>query len=199
MRMPLLSFFATAILLAGPENGTPAGEQKSPRHSASPGQSYDESTDSTQHSTIVATGYDSGLWRLEYLQSTQQDHTGSTENAGDVLTASGRIDSTTNGTNTAGAIDGTLAKLINNDTIEFATTSVPVLNETNDLLPDGSDPLDTTLQAMSDWEYASSFAAENKPRWGTASGPSATSIIVGVVGILIVIGAYVSSGSRVNA
>jgi len=196
MRMLLLSFFATSIQFAGLGNDSRAGVQNwSQPQSTSPGQSRGGTNESAWRSTITANGYDSGLWRFEYLPHTEND-TANTANSDDAFTASSKNDSTTHNTNTVGEIDGALTKLINNDMMEFATISVPIVTETADLSSNKPDSIEMTLETMSDWDYASSFINENKQRAGTANGPSATSVIVGVVGVLIVIGAYVSSGKR---
>ena len=49
---------------------------------------------------------------------------------------------------------------------------------------------------MSEWETAVADSGASVTPGFTASGPSLTSAIVGFVGIMIVIGAYVSSGKR---
>lgn len=132
-----------------------------------------------------AVGFDSGLWRSEFLQQPKQ---GKDE--------------------TAAAVS---AEMQNATASDAAKSSPPAFAYSDKLV---TIPLDTpplidpqmldangqaTLQeetTMSEWENAVAVAGASVTPGFTASGPSITSAIVGFVGIMIVIGAYVSSGKR---
>lgn len=140
----------------------------------------------------VALSYDSAFWRTEYLPS--DDEKKAEGEAGQNADANG-LSVGSDGhsqTHAASSIDAALEKLIQSDTIELATTAMPTPTS-NTLGSSDSGEDSNPIEGMSDWEFAASEATDNATIGATASGPSATSAIVGIVGVLIVIGAYVSS------
>ncbi len=132
-----------------------------------------------------AVGFDSGLWRSEYLQQPKQDKDKTKVPPSEVMpnkTTSDPVKSTptsfrysenliTIPLNTSSVIDTQIHQADGESTIQEETT-------------------------MSEWDNAVSESTASVTPGSTASGPSITSAIVGFVGIMIVIGAYVSSGKR---
>lgn len=138
-------------------------------------------------------GYDSAFWRSEYAAGTlKQDQT--TDDEG--VTASAETGSAIPQTETArSSTDKTSNLIMYSDKLVVTLNNTPVIIAPSEAQTAGEpDELPATTQ--SDWEYAALNAADGPTVGSTSSGPSATSAIAGFVGIIIVIGAYVSSGNH---
>ena len=153
-----------------------------------------------KQSRFDPSGFDSALWRSEYLwQASEDDLTGKesqgnsspTEDVTDV-----RPLPATKGPNDAPERkkDAQAAISYSNGLITMPI-DVPTAMESRGLTMDGNSH-DAPNVTMSDWEKAVFNSAGKSTLGFTASGPSVTSAIVGFVGTMIVIGAYVSSGKR---
>ena len=156
----------------------------------------DESGGDLRQSAFDPLGYDSGLWRSEYLGRQNDDKN-----------ADRQLIPAPVGTQSAPRQAGTshhrrddkFGSSIFSDHLAMIpvdiTVDIPVVIRTPE--PQGvgeSDPQSATT--MSDWEFAAATATGSATIGFTKSVPSVTSAIVGFVGIVIVIGAYVSSIER---
>lgn len=152
-------------------------------------------SDRTQ-SPFDVMGFDSGLWRSEYLTPPTEDiddakKTSALSQTADQLSELASLPSVPG----PKAKKTTLAASSYSDSLVPMPIDIPVFTETPEVhtIRASEEDVDTT---MSDWENAIGNSAGNATLGLTASGPSATSAILGIVGILIVAGAYVSSGKR---
>ncbi len=132
-----------------------------------------------------AIGFDSGLWRSEFLNQRNPEDNDAEEPGSD---------GTKPATPPVPAKSPEPAFVYSNKliTIPLDTSAVA---ETH--VPDAKD--ESSLQAettLSEWENAVAESGASVTPGSTASGPSVISAIVGFVGIMIVIGAYASSGNR---
>ena len=152
----------------------------------------DESGGDLRQSAFDPLGYDSGLWRSEYLGRQNDDKN-----------ADRQLIPAPVGTQSAPRQAGTshhrrddkFGSSIFSDHLAMIPVDIPVVIRTPE--PQGvgeSDPQSATT--MSDWEFAAATATGSATIGFTKSVPSVTSAIVGFVGIVIVIGAYVSSIER---
>ena len=152
----------------------------------------DESGGDVRQSAFDPLGYDSGLWRSEYLGRQNDDKN-----------ADRQLIPAPVGTQSAPRQAGTshhrrddkFGSSIFSDHLAMIPVDIPVVIRTPE--PQGvgeSDPQSATT--MSDWEFAAATATGSATIGFTKSVPSVTSAIVGFVGIVIVIGAYVSSIER---
>ncbi|MEJ7595148.1 MAG: hypothetical protein WKF77_26795 [Planctomycetaceae bacterium] len=146
-----------------------------------------------QQSTFDPFGYDSGFWRTEYTTGPPKQGPTAADNP---VAASAGIRSATPQTEIArNSEDKTSDLYIYSDKLAAALNETPVIVGPSEAQTVGeADELPATTQ--SDWEYAALNAADGPTVGSTSSGPSTTSAIAGFVGIIIVIGAYVSSGNR---
>jgi len=133
-----------------------------------------------------AIGFDSGLWRSEYLQQPTQEDKDTKHSASDVAT-SATISSSAKSPPPA---------FVYSDKLVTIPLDIPAVIETPMQHANGESSLLMEETAMSEWENAVAESGGSVTPGSTASGPSVTSAIVGFVGIMIVIGAYVSSGKR---
>lgn len=145
-----------------------------------------------RQSAFDSLGYNSGLWRSEYLAQQNDDDDADRQ----LIAASDGTQSARPQTGTSHqSRDNKLGPPVYSDYLAMIPIEIPVVMRTSDFLAAGDSEAQFTT-AMSDWEYAAAAATGSKTIGLTTSGPSATSAIVGFVGIVIVIGAYVSSGKR---
>ena len=146
-----------------------------------------------RHSAFGTLGFDSGFWRTEYAaRPAEQD-----QNADDnPIAVSTETRSATAHNETAHhSKDKTPDAFDYSDNLAVLPIEIPVISGPFEIQAVGEpDKLPATTQ--SDWEYAAADATEGKSVGSTKPGPSVISAIVGFVGIVIVIGAYVSSGNR---
>ncbi|MDA1230695.1 MAG: hypothetical protein O2856_07975 [Planctomycetota bacterium] len=152
-------------------------------------------SDRTQ-SPFDAMGFDSGLWRSEYLRPPAED-TDDAQKASDPSPTANQLSelASLSSVPEPNAKMTTLAAFGYSDSLVPMPIDIPTVTETSGFhtIIASEEDVDTT---MSDWENSNANSAGNATLGLTASGPSATSAILGVVGILIVAGAYVSSGKQ---
>ena len=132
-----------------------------------------------------AVGFDSGLWRSEYLQQTKQDKDETKASTSGVITTAA----------TSGSAKSTPPAFVYSDKLVMIPLNTPVQIQTHKFHTNGESDLQEET-AMSEWENTVATSGASVTPGFTASGPSVTSAIVGFVGIMIVIGAYVSSGKQ---
>ena len=186
MRINSVSFFAATTIVATHMLSTFAAQLPTA-----------PTSESLVHQILPKTiWYDSGLWRSEYLRQSHEEvdaaviESENSSDAGDAiqndpLTA---VDASSGMTKPPAAIVYS-ASLIS---IPFDSPAA-----TQSLEFQAIDEFDVQLDAtMSEWDHAVSKAGGGVTSGAMASGPSVTSAIVGFVGIMIVVGAYVSSGKR---
>ena len=157
-----------------------------------------------RQSTTDPIGFDSGLWRAEYL--TQQTDENSDENSDEdedkdpkssvEATTGGEISASTSSIPASRGSDNTMNSRIYSDKLALMPIEIPIIAERSEYQPVREHYAESAVPTMSDWEYAAVTATKSTTIGFTTSGPSATSAIVGFVGIMIVIGAYVSSSER---
>lgn len=131
-------------------------------------------------------GFDSGLWRSEYLQQPTQDDDDTRVSRSGVGTSA----------TTTGSAKTPPPAFVYSDKLITIPLDTPALIETHMQHANGESSLLLEETTMSEWENAVAESGASVTPGFTASGPSVTSAIVGFVGIMIVIGAYVSSGKR---
>ncbi|MBC7965053.1 MAG: hypothetical protein H7Z17_03925, partial [Fuerstia sp.] len=85
--------------------------------------------------------------------------------------------------------------ILYSDNLAIVPIEIPVIMGQAELQATG-EPEARDATTLSDWEYAVVKSGGSATVGSTASGPSVTSAIVGFVGIIIVIGAYASSGKN---
>ncbi len=139
-----------------------------------------------------AIGFDSGLWRSEYLQQPTQDDDDTKASTSDVITSTSDVITSTT---TSGSANSRPPAFVYSDKLITIPLDTPALTETYMHHANNESSLQEET-AMSEWESAVAESGASLTPGSTASGPSVTSAIVGFVGIMIVIGAYVSSGQR---
>ena len=145
-----------------------------------------------RQSAFDSHGYDSGLWRSAYLARPAEDNKAADD---DPIASSTTAHSATPETASAGhGKNKTSESILHSDNLAMVPIEIPVIMGQSELQSTGEPERDATT--LSDWEYAVVKSGGNPTVGSTASGPSATSAIVGFVGIIIVIGAYASSGKR---
>jgi hypothetical protein len=137
------------------------------------------------HTTSDAIGFDSGLWRSEYLQQPRQDN-----DEAAASTSAAKTNATT-----SGSVKSPPPAFFYSDQLVTIPLDTPGLIEPQMNNADGASGLQDET-AMSEWENAVAESGASVTPGFTASGPSLTSAIVGFVGIMIVMGAYISSGKR---
>lgn len=125
-----------------------------------------------------AIGFDSGLWRSEYIQQQKTDN-----------------DESPTPTPVSSLASAPPAAFIYSDNLVTIPLNTPALMETPAIQVNGESSFEEET-TMSEWENAVASSGGKATPGSTASGPSLTSAIVGCVGIMIVVGAYVSSGKR---
>ena len=195
MRIMLLSSLSVLTLVSGFQTRNLADTPNSSTEKlASLSALRDDSTDAAQPSPLDTASYDSALWRTEYLPSTKNQQRANTADA-EAPTDSGAVQSISQGSDTPRGHDALLARFMNNDATELAAISIPLLTDSSNLFPD-AEADEMSREAMSDLEYAAIDASQHVKNGYTASGPSATSALVAVAGILILIGAYLPSVRR---
>lgn len=141
-----------------------------------------------------AIGFDSGLWRSEYLQQlTQDDDDDDTKPSTSTIMTSAK---TAASAATSGSAKSPPPAFVYSDKLVTIPLDIPAMIETPMQHANGESSLLMEETAMSEWENAVAESGGSVTPGSTASGPSVTSAIVGFVGIMIVIGAYVSSGKR---
>jgi len=145
-------------------------------------------------STADPIGFDSGLWRAEYL--TQLTDEGKDQKCSVEITTGGKVFASTSSLPASRGKDNTMRSLIYSDKLALMPIEIPIIAERSEYQPVRDSCAESTVPTMSDWEYAAVTATKSTTIGFTTSGPSATSAIVGFVGIMIVIGAYVSSSQR---
>ncbi len=152
----------------------------------------DESGGDVRQSAFDPLGYDSGLWRSEYLGRQNDDKNADRQ----LIPAPVGAQSAPRQAGTSHhRRDDKFGSSIFSDHLAMIPVDIPVVIRTPE--PQGvgeSDPQSATT--MSDWEFAAATATGSATIGFTKSVPSVTSAIVGFVGIVIVIGAYVSSIER---
>ncbi|MEZ6032545.1 MAG: hypothetical protein R3C17_05610 [Planctomycetaceae bacterium] len=187
-------FLLAQILMAGSAG---VGAMPRPEEAAvqgSLGIESDSSDGSMRQAKADPQGFDSGLWRAEYMTQPADDSGAE----GDPSIA------VRNGAQAVGgpavlvprSKDHAFGSLIYSDNLAMVPIEIPVVINKSEFQAVHEADADLSTPALSDWEYASVTATGSKTIGFTTSGPSATSAIVGCIGILIVIGAYVSSGER---
>lgn len=142
------------------------------------------------HVAADAIGFDSGLWRSEYLQQQKSDKEEGDASATDVM----QSDVMTS-TPVSSSAKSPPAAFIYSDNLVTIPLDTPALIESQGIQINGESTFEEEA-TMSEWENAVASSGGNATPGFTASGPSLTSAIVGCVGIMIVVGAYVSSGKR---
>lgn len=139
-------------------------------------------------------GFDSGFWRAEYLPQ------GAVEDRTDDDSSFDKAIGTTSAHTPSGTApqeqDDPLDSLTYSDELAITSIQNPNVTGSSELLQFGDSVAQSSTPKMSDWESAAATATTNATIGFTASGPSATSAIVGFAGIMIVIGAYASSSVR---
>lgn len=118
-------------------------------------------------------GFDSGLWRAEYLTQ--------------------RADENDPG------VSASRGAFVYSNSLAMIPVDIPVTIGKSEHEEVRESDAGTSAPTMSDWEYAAATATSSSKSATigfTSSGPSATSAIVGFVGTIIVIGAYASSVGR---
>ena len=152
----------------------------------------DMSGGDVRQSAFDRLGYDSGLWRSEYLAEQTDDDDADHP----LVPASGGTQSTTPMTGVSNySRDVMLGSSIYSDHLAMIPIDIPVVMRTSGLRAIGESEAQPAT-TMSDWEHAAAAATGSTTLGFTRSGPSVISVIVGFVGIVIVIGAYASSGTR---
>jgi len=146
-----------------------------------------------RQSTFDPRGIDSGFWRSEYLARPVQQEQTDSDNP--LATSAGTRSATPQAETVRHSPDKTLNFSRYSDNLAMRAIEMPEIRGKSELQAT-EEPDEEKGTTLSDWEYAAVTAAGSATRGSTASGPSATSAIVGFVGIIIVIGAYVSSGNR---
>ena len=148
-----------------------------------------------RQSAFDSHGYDSGLWRSAYLARPAEDNQAADD---DPIASSTTAHSATPETASAGhGKNKTSESILHSDNLAMVPIEFPVIMGQSELQATG-EPEERDATTLSDWEYAVVKSGGNPTVGSTASGPSATSAIVGFVGIIIVIGAYASSGKRAS-
>ena len=146
-----------------------------------------------RQSAFGALGYDSGFWRTEYAARPAEQDQNADDNpiaeSTETRSATAQHETANHSTDTASDA------LVDVDSAAVIPTEVAVNIGPSEIQAIGEpDELPATTQ--SDWEYAAVYATGSTTPGSTKPGPSVISAIVGFVGIIIVIGAYVSSGNR---
>jgi hypothetical protein len=138
-------------------------------------------------------GYDSGLWRSAYLARLAEKN----QAADDAPVASSRKThfATSETVSPDQREDQTSDSILYSDNLAMVPIEIPVIMGQPELQAAG-EPEESDVTTLSDWECAVVKSGGSATLGSTASGPSATSAIVGFVGIIIVIGAYASSGKN---
>ncbi len=141
-------------------------------------------------------GFDSGLWRSEYLRPPTED-IDDAQKASDPSPTANQLSELASlpSVPLSNAKKTTLAASNYSDSLVPMPIDIPTFTDTPGFhtIRASEEDVDTP---KSDWENSIANSAGNATLGLTASGPSATSAILGIVGILIVAGAYVSSGKR---
>ena len=152
----------------------------------------DESGGDVRQSAFDPLGYDSGLWRSEYLGRQNDDKNAHRQ----LIPAPVGTQSALRQAGTSHhSRDDKFGSSIFSDHLAMIPIEIPVVIRTPE--PQGVGESDAqSATTMSDWEFAAATATGNATIGFTRSGPSATAAIVGFVGIVILIGAYVSSGKH---
>lgn len=135
--------------------------------------------------TSDAVGFDSGLWRSEYLRQPRQDND----------EAAAAISAVTTKETNSGSVKSPPPVFVYSDKLVRIPLDTPALIEPHMFDADGESALQEET-AISEWENAVAESGAGLIPGSTASGPSVTSAIVSFVGIMIVIGAHISSGKR---
>ena len=133
-------------------------------------------------------GYDSGFWSTEYAARPAERDQNVDENP---IAASTAMHSAT----ALHSADRMSDATVYSDNLALIPIEVAVAIGPAEIQAAG-EPDEFTATTQSDWDYAAMNAAGSTIAGSTQPGPSVTSAIVGFVGIVIVIGAYVSSGNR---
>jgi hypothetical protein len=130
-------------------------------------------------------GFDSGLWRSEYLQQSKQDKGTTKASATEVVTT----------VTTSGTTNTPPPAFVYSDKLVTIPHDAPAVMDTHGVSTNGESD-EQGEATMSEWDNAVAKSGASATPGFTASGPSVISAVVGFVGIMTVIGAYVSSGKR---
>ena len=192
MRLPHVLLFA-GLTLTVIQSAASMPQMDLPTSQLSSQLTSNPSGGDVRQAAFDALGYDSAFWRSEYAAGPlKQGQTADDE----TIAESAETGSATPQTETArNSADKTSDVFIYSDQLAVTLNETPVIMAPSEAQTAGEpDELPATTQ--SDWEYAALNAANGPTVGSTSSGPSATSAIAGFVGIIIVIGTYVSSGNR---
>ena len=138
-----------------------------------------------------AIGFDSGFWRSEYLQQPKEDKDKDKDKDKTDASSSDLMATAT----ASGSAKQPPAAFVYSDTLITVPLDTPAVIDIQ--LGEASSQLGLVEETtMSEWENAVAESGASVTPGSTISGPSVTSAIVGFVGIMIVLGAYVSSGKR---
>lgn len=191
--LKVLCLFAQ-ILMAG---STSVGALPQPEEAAVQGSlriESDSSDRSMRQAKADPQGFDSGLWRAEYM--TQPADENAAEGDQSIAVRNGAQALGGPAVPVPRSKDHAFGSLIYSDNLAMMPIEIPVVINKSEFQAVHQADADLSTPTLSDWEYASATATGSRTIGFTTSGPSATSAIVGAIGILIVIGAYVSSGER---
>ncbi len=138
-------------------------------------------------------GIDSGFWRTEYTARPAEQDPTTNDNP---IASSTETHSGTPQFEAANlATDRTPDSIVSGDNMVIGPVEILVTIGHAEIQA-ARKPDELPATNLSDWDYAVLKSSGSATVGFTKSGPSMTSAIVGFVGIIIVIGAYVSSGSR---
>jgi hypothetical protein len=138
-------------------------------------------------------GYDSGFWRTEYAARAAEQDQHADDNPIAVFRET-RPATAQNETANPSA-DKASGPFVYSDNLAVIPIETAVIMSSTEFQAVG-EPDELAATTQTDWEYAAVNATGGSTVGSTKPGPSVTSAIVGFVGIIIVIGAYVSSGNR---
>ncbi len=143
---------------------------------------------------------DSGLWRSEFLTKVSN-------------TRASEVDAPLSAQPEPQLSSGLVTRQVSESPLsDFAEApgnslivEMPVVGLAEFMLPDSSADLpergnDTEAAAgdttLSDWQQAAAVSVGRKGRTLNSNGPSLISLVVGVVGLIVIVGAYMTSGKK---
>lgn len=144
-----------------------------------------------RQSTFDFQGFDSGLWRSIYLATPANEYQAAETNT--VARSTDKPAELAEKKSAGHSREKPFDATSYSDKLALIQIENPLITGQSELQATG-EPDAHELATLSDWEYMAVKSGGGKTVGATASGPSATSAIVGFVGIIIVIGTYASSG-----
>ena len=143
---------------------------------------------------------DSGLWRTGFLaakgnlQSSDADALLSTQTESQ-LSSSRSPTRERESSFTAPSDAPGISLIVEMPVVDVAEVMLPDLS--GDLLDISNDPESAAGDAiLSDWQQAAAVSVGRKGMTLNSNGPSLLSLVVGVVGLIVIVGAYMTSGKK---